>query len=70
MALYKEALRDFRDNLHGHPATMTEEEWYDILNTMIELLNKMDFEDNYELAMIAKDEFFKLFGEHFYSMWD
>lgn len=70
VALYKEAMKDFRNNLHSYPANMTEEEWDEVLDTMIILLSKMNLDDNYELSLLAKDEFFKLFGEYFYDMWD
>lgn len=57
-----------------------EEAYNKILDHMIELLNQMDennpIYDNMDWKAKdksmndAKDEFFKLFGEHFYSLWD
>ena len=57
-----------------------EEKWNEIIDTMIQLLNKMD-ENNpmydtvpYELQVKqvteAKDEFFTLFSKYFYCLWD
>lgn len=57
-----------------------EEAYNKIFDRMIELLNQMD-ENNpiyYDMDWTiknksmndAKDEFFKLFSEHFYSLWD
>ena len=60
------------------------EKWNGIIDRMIELLDLMDecnpkydtpeYEEDIWLAdkemNEAKDEFFKLFAEHFYSLWD
>ena len=32
----------FRDNLHGHPTELTEEEWREILQNMIFFAERMD----------------------------
>ena len=57
-----------------------EETYNKILDRMIDLLNKMDennpiYDDMDWTIKIksmndAKDEFFKLFSEHFYNLWD
>lgn len=51
-----------------------------LFDRMIELLNKMDerneiyddmdWEAKYRLMNNAKNDFFKLFNEHFFSLWD
>lgn len=60
-----------------------EKMWQQIIKRMLELLDKMDeeyyisqmktkhkYEDYYPEMEKAKDEFFKLFSEHFYRLWD
>ena len=86
---YYKILKEFKENLHGHPAKFSEEEWNDILDQMLFHLYYMD-EDNVDkelskdvpeswipcwettLPIIEhhKNEFFKLFSEHFYDLWD
>ena len=57
------------------------EKAYDtILDKMIDLLDKMDenneiydnmdWKTEYETQISAKNEFFKLFSEYFFSLWD
>lgn len=63
---------------HGYPADMTNEEWEHVLIKMINLLKMMDEEeyeiDNYEEIMLktdkAKNDFFIMFSEHFWNLWD
>ena len=86
---YYKILTKFKKNLHGHPAHMTEDEWYRILEDMLLHLYYMD-EENVDKELCAgvpknwlptmrtsaeimehhKNEFFKLFSEHFYNLWD
>lgn len=57
-----------------------EEAYNKILDHMIELLNQMDennpiydnmdWKEKCEAIVDAKNEFFKLFSEHFYDLWD
>ena len=74
--LYREILKDFKENLHGYPGTMTEEEWNDILDEMIGSLDRMYYvlfksdNDDADLVEQEKDRFFELFKEHFWSLWD
>lgn len=61
-------LKDLRDNLHSHPINMTEEEWKNILNRMIFLLNEMNedtcsYENKYQEDMDkAHEEFIEKYG--------
>lgn len=86
---YSKILAEFRKNLHGHPCNLSETEWDEILNSMIQHLYYMD-EENVRKELIKdipeswsvspktcrdimlkhKDEFFKLFSEYFYDLWD
>lgn len=74
--LYREIFKDFKENLDSFPSTMTEEEWDDILDEMISCLDCMYhvlFEsdnDDADLVEQEKNRFFKLFKEHFWSLWD
>jgi hypothetical protein len=74
--LYREILKDFKENLHGYPGTMTEEEWNDMLDEMIGSLDRMYYvlfksdNDDADLVEQEKDRFFELFKEHFWSLWD
>lgn len=61
-----------------------EEKWDGIINRMIELLDNMDennpkydtdeywckWEKQHKEINAAKDEFFQLFSEHFFALWD
>ena len=86
---YSKILKEFKENLHGHPGTMTEEEWNGIIDKMLFHLYYMDEEnidkelykdvpDNWiatwdtsaTIMEYHKNEFFKLFSEHFYDLWD
>lgn len=86
---YYKILTEYKKNLHGHPAHMTEEEWNNIIDQMLFHLYYMD-EDHVdeelgkdvpnswipiwkttgEIMEKHKTEFFKLFSEHFYNLWD
>ena len=86
---YTKIIKTFKDNLHGVPHNLTEEEWNNILDKMLFHLYYMDEENIYKelykdipdnwlvsfdtTAAIMdhhKNEFFKLFSEHFYDLWD
>lgn len=90
IAVMREILINYRDNRMGTPVVIPDyniddlisenkniEIYNNILNEMIELLNKMD-EDNYltydstslEAMNAAKDKFFELFSKYFYTLWD
>lgn len=57
-----------------------EDKWNGIISRMIELLDKMDecnemyddmeYADKFAFMTVAKEEFFKLFSEYFYHLWD
>lgn len=86
---YSKILVELRNNHHGYPAEMTEEEWNNVLDEMIYHLYYMK-EDNviealmdgvpegwvvnhkiaYKIMEKHKNEFFKLFSEYFFSLWD
>jgi hypothetical protein len=81
----KPILMSYITDASGYPCEFeTPEEWHKILNHMIELLDSMDenspkyeaddymfgFEKKYNAINEAKDEFFKLFAEYFYNLWD
>lgn len=90
IAVMREILINYRDNRTGTPVVIPDyniddlinedkniEAYNNILNEMIELLDKMD-ENNYltydsaslEAMNIAKDKFFELFSKYFYTLWD
>lgn len=90
IAVMREILINYRDNRTGTPiiipgyhidSSISEnkniEAYNNILNEMIELLDKMD-ECNYltynnaslEAMNAAKDKFFELFSKYFYTLWD
>ena len=86
---YTKILKAYKENMHGHPGRMTEEEWNNIIDKMIFHLYYMDEENvdeelskdipeswlptlntTYNIMEHHKNEFFKLFSEHFYDLWD
>ena len=90
IAVMREILINYRDNRTGTPVVIPDyhtddlisenkniEAYNNILNEMIELLDKMD-ECNYltynnaslEAMNAAKDKFFELFSKYFYTLWD
>lgn len=90
IAVMREILINYRDNRTGTPiiipgyhidSSISEnkniEAYNNILNEMIELLDKMD-ECNYltynnaslEAMNAAKNRFFELFSKYFYTLWD
>lgn len=90
IAVMREILINYRDNRTGTPIVIPDyhtdnlisenkniEIYNNILNEMIELLDKMD-ECNYltynnvslEAMNAAKDKFFELFSKYFYTLWD
>lgn len=71
--LYTELFKEFRDNMNSHPHNIGHVEWKNILDKMVNLLEQMwTLEDNceYGKALKKKNEFFKLFSEYFYDLWD
>lgn len=90
ITVMREILINYRDNRTGTPVVIPDyntddlinedkniEAYNNILNEMIELLDKMD-ECNYlaydnaslEAMNTAKDKFFELFSKYFYTLWD
>ena len=90
IAVMREILINYRNNRMGTPVVIPDyniddlisenkniEIYNNILNEMIELLDKMD-ECNYltynnaslEAMNAAKDRFFELFSKYFYTLWD
>ena len=86
---YTKILKEYKENMHGCPGTMTEDEWDEILDQMLFHLYYMDedkvdkelmkdvpkswivtCETIYPIMEHHKNEFFKLFSEHFYDLWD
>ena len=81
----KEIISNYRHNRSGTPVLYYELSFDDnkieynkVLDKMLSLLDQMD-EDNYgdvnyteryELMDSAKNEFFELFSEYFYGLWD
>jgi hypothetical protein len=89
MDRYTKILTKYKENKHGYPARMPEEEWNKIIETMLFHLHYMDEDNVYEelckdvpdnwiprwetsgeIMEHHKTEFFKLFSEHFYDLWD
>lgn len=73
-------LKEFREKTQSYPCRLTPEEWDEVLRKMEQYLYEMN-DNNYdtekmsyaEIAaaqMEAKDNFFKLFSEYFYDLWD
>ena len=76
-------LRYFRAHRRGHPTYMTQTEWNFILDRMITLLEDMDRNtcskdftginesiDRDQYMVQCKNEFFQLFSQYFYDLWD
>lgn len=70
--LYKELLKELRNNLHSRPNSMTFEEWKEIIDEMISLLDNMSWNigEGHGSNMKNKDRFFELFSKHFYDLWN
>ena len=93
IAVMREILINYRDNRMGTPVVIPDyniddlisenkniEIYNNILNEMIELLDKMDecnstyndvsLEEMHSMMDTAKDRFFELFSKYFYTLWD
>ena len=93
IAIMREILINYRDNRMGTPVVIPNydaddlisknkniEIYNNILNEMIELLDKMDennlayndvsLEEMYSAMDSAKNKFFELFSKYFYTLWD
>lgn len=93
IAVMREILINYRDNRMGTPVVIPDyniddlisenkniEIYNNILNEMIELLDKMDecnstyndvsLEEMHSAMNAAKDKFFELFFKYFYTLWD
>nr|DAH09403.1 MAG TPA: hypothetical protein [Caudoviricetes sp.] len=93
IVVMREILINYRDNRMGTPVVIPDyniddlisenkniEIYNNILNEMIELLDKMDecnstyngvsLEEMHSAMNAAKDKFFKLFSKYFYTLWD
>lgn len=93
IAVMREILINYRDNRMGTPVVIPDyniddlisenkniEIYNNILNEMIELLDKMDecnstyngvsLEEMHSAMSAAKDKFFELFSKYFYTLWD
>nr|DAJ34555.1 MAG TPA: hypothetical protein [Caudoviricetes sp.] len=93
IAVMREILINYRDNRTGTPVVIPDyniddlisenkniEIYNNILNEMIELLDKMDecnstyngvsLEEMHSAMNAAKDKFFELFSKYFYTLWD
>ena len=93
IAVMREILINYRDNRTGTPVIIPDyhtddlisenkniEIYNNILNEMIELLDKMDesnlayndvsLEEMHSTMNAAKDRFFELFSKYFYTLWD
>ena len=73
-------LKELLENHHSYPYYITDSEWEDILANMIYYLDMMDegAYDNKSLSMEeitancieAKDNFFRLFSQYYFDLWD
>lgn len=66
-------LTEYGENLHGAPMGFEScEEWKsNVIDKMIADLQLMDIDNgNSDKAVTAKKEFFQLFSEYFYDLWD
>lgn len=93
IAVMRKILINYRDNRTGTPAVIPDyhtddlisenkniEIYNNILNEMIELLDKMDecnltyngisLEEMHSAMDTAKNKFFELFSKYFYTLWD
>lgn len=93
IAIMREILINYRDNRTGTPVVIPDyhtddlisenkniEIYNNILNEMIELLDKMDecnstyndvsLEEMHSAMDSAKNKFFELFSKYFYTLWD
>ena len=93
IAVMREILINYRDNRTGTPVVIPDyhtddlisenkniEAYNNILNEMIELLDKMDecnstyngvsLEEMHSAMDTAKNKFFELFSKYFYTLWD
>lgn len=93
IAVMREILINYRDNRMGTPVVIPDyniddlisenkniEIYNNILNEMIELLDKMDecnstyngvsLEEMHSAMNAAKDKFFESFSKYFYTLWD
>ena len=93
VAVMREILINYRDNRTGTPVVIPDyhtddlisenkniEIYNNILNEMIELLDKMDecnstyngvsLEEMHSAMDSAKNKFFELFSKYFYTLWD
>lgn len=93
IAVMREILINYRDNRMGTPVVIPDydadslinenkniEIYNNILNEMIELLDKMDecnstyngvsLEERHSAMNSAKNKFFELFSKYFYTLWD
>ena len=93
IAVMREILINYRDNRTGTPVVIPDyhtddlisenkniEIYNNILNEMIELLDKMDecnstyndvsLEERHSAMDTAKNKFFELFSKYFYTLWD
>ena len=93
IAVMREILINYRDNRMGTPVVIPDyniddlisenkniEIYNNILNEMIELLDKMDecnstyngvsLEEMHSAMDSAKNKFFELFSKYFYTLWD
>lgn len=93
IAVMREILINYRDNRMGTPVVIPDyniddlisenkniEIYNNILNEMIELLDKMDecnstyngvsLEEMHSAMNTAKDKFFELFSKYFYTLWN
>ena len=93
ITVMREILVNYRDNRMGTPVVIPDyniddlisenkniEIYNNILNEMIELLDKMDecnstyngvsLEEMYSAMNSAKNKFFELFSKYFYTLWD
>lgn len=93
IAVMREILINYRDNRTGTPVVIPDyhtddlisenkniEAYNNILNEMIELLDKMDecnstyndvsLEEMHSAMDTAKNRFFELFSKYFYTLWD
>lgn len=93
IAVMREILINYRDNRTGTPVVIPDyhtddlisenkniEIYNNILNEMIELLDKMDecnstydgvsLEEMHSAMDTAKNKFFELFSKYFYTLWD
>ena len=77
ITVMKEILPHYKNPNYSPSIMFSEATWENAINTMLNLLDKMDKnnydvmdEEKYRKMIKAKNEFFELFSKYFYYLWN